>query len=280
MFEFQDRFRKDLLALGVRPGGLLLVHSSFRSFTDSLPAGIPLSRYLSRAASRDQPGEGERGGGAGGPETVIQGLLETLGPDGTLLMPALTWERVTPENPIFDIRHTPSNVGIIPETFRTRPGTLRSLHPTHSVCAAGPLAAELIEAHAADSTPCGPHSPFRANAERGGQILFLGCGLEANTTMHAVEEIIVPAYLFDPPIEYRLTLADGSERRKSYAPRNFRGWRQRYDRAAEILRPPDLIRATVAGAVSVLLDAAALWDAALAVLRKDPLFFVERVSDS
>jgi aminoglycoside 3-N-acetyltransferase len=241
--------RKDLLDLGVRPGGLLLVHSSLRSMP-----------------------------GNEGPESVIQGLQEALGPGGTLLMPALTFERVTPENPVFDIRYTPSNVGIIPETFRTRPGTVRSLHPTHSVCAAGPLAGELIEAHAADSTPCGPHSPFRAIAEHGGQILFLGCGLEANTTMHAIEEVIVPPYLYDPPIEYRLTLADGSKQTKTYTPHNFRGWRQRYDRVAAILRPPDLVRATVAGAVSILLEAAALWNAARTALQKDSMYFVERIS--
>ena len=251
MFEFQDRFRKDLLSLGVRPGGLLLVHSSFRSLL--------------------------RGGEPGGPETVIRGLLDALGPDGTLLMPALTFERVTPENPVFDICRTPSNVGIIPETFRLHPGTLRSLHPTHSVCAAGPLAAELMEAHPIDTTPCGPHSPFRAIAERGGQILFLGCGLESNTTMHAVEEMIVPPYLFDPPIEYRLILADGSERKKIFTPHNFRGWRQRYDRVADILCAPATARASIAGAASLLLDAAALWDAALAALRQDPLCFVERL---
>jgi aminoglycoside 3-N-acetyltransferase len=248
--EFTALLQKDLLALGVRSGGLLLVHSSLRSMP-----------------------------GNEGPESIIQGLQEALGPGGTLLMPALTFERVTPDNPVFDIRYTPSNVGIIPETFRLRPGTLRSLHPTHSVCAAGPLAADLIEAHAADTTPCGPNSPFRANTERGGQILFLGCGLEANTTMHAVEEVIAPPYLYDPPVEYRLILADGSERRKTYAPHNFRGWRQRYDRVAAILRPPDLVRATVAGAVSILVDAAALWNAALAALQKDPLYFVERIAD-
>ncbi len=254
MTEFSALLRKDLLALGVRPGGLLLVHSSFRSLK-------------------------QQGAKAIEPETVIRGLLETLGPEGTLLMPALTFERVTPDNPVFDIRRTPSNVGIIPETFRLRPGTLRSLHPTHSVCAAGPLAADLTGAHAADTTPCGPHSPFRANAERGGQILFLGCGLESNTTMHAVEELTVPPYLFDPPVEYRLILADGSERGKKYTPHNFRGRRQRYDRVAELLRPPDLIRATVAGAVLILLDAAALWDAARTALRRDPLFFIEGVAD-
>jgi aminoglycoside 3-N-acetyltransferase len=253
--DFITLLYKDLLALGVCPGGLLLVHSSLRSLSQH---GAPCP---------------------GGPEAVIRVLLEAIGPEGTLLMPALTFERVTPDNPVFDIRYTPSNVGIIPETFRMMPGTLRSLHPTHSVCAAGPLAGELIEAHAADITPCGPNSPFRALVERGGQILFLGCGLEANTTMHAVEELLVPPYLFDPPIEYRLILADGSERRKTYTPHNFRGWRQRYDRVAEILRPHEMVRATVAGAVSILLDAAAVWDAARTALRKDPLYFVERISE-
>jgi aminoglycoside 3-N-acetyltransferase len=249
MFEFQGRFREDLLALGVRPGGLLLVHSSYRSL-----GHVP-----------------------GGPEMVIRGLIETLGPQGALLMPTLTFERVTPENPVFDIRSTPSNAGVIPETFRVRPGTLRSLHPTHSVCAAGPQAAQIIEAHTADTTPCGPHSPFRAIAERGGQILFLGCGLESNTTMHAVEETIVPPYLYDPPAAYRLILADGSERQKIYTLHNFRGWRQRYERVADILHPPAMAHATVAGARSILIDAAALWEVALAALRQDPLYFVERI---
>lgn len=245
--DFLSRFEKDLRSLGVRPGGLLLVHSSMRTL-----GSVP-----------------------GGPETVIRGLQRALGAEGTLFMPALTFERVTPENPVFDIRYTPSNAGLIPETFRTRKGTLRSLHPTHSVCAAGPLAAVLIGRHAADTTPCGPHSPFRALAERGGQILFLGCGLEANTFMHAVEEIVVPPYLYGPPIEYRLILADGRMEKKTYTPHNFRHWRQRYDRVAKILRPPGLLHGHIAGAESILLESAALWDAALAEMRRDPLYFVE-----
>jgi aminoglycoside 3-N-acetyltransferase len=254
--DFAATLQSDLLALGVRPGGLLMVHSSMRAL---LGHGAPCPDN------------------APCPDDVSQGLLAALGPEGTLLMPALTFERVTPDHPVFDIRNTPSNVGVIPETFRTRPGTLRSLHPTHSVCAAGAQAAELTAAHAADSTPCGPHSPFRALAARGGRILFLGCGLEANTFMHAVEEIVVPPYLYDPPIAYRLILADGTELRKTYTPHNFRGWRQRYDRAAEILRPPDLVRTTVAGAASILIDAGALWDAARGAMAVDPLFFVEPV---
>ena len=107
---------QDLLALGVRPGGALLVHASLRALGPLPP---------------------------GGAEDVIRGLLEALGPDGTLLMPALSYASVSPRSPVFDVLVTPSCVGALPEFFRTRPGTLRSVHPTHSVCALGRLAAEL-----------------------------------------------------------------------------------------------------------------------------------------
>jgi aminoglycoside 3-N-acetyltransferase len=88
------------LALGVRPGGVLLVHSSLRAL-----GHVP-----------------------GGAETVIAGLRHALGPEGTLLMPALTYERVTLQNPRFDVRHTPANVGVIPETFRRQSHPLRMRH--------------------------------------------------------------------------------------------------------------------------------------------------------
>ena len=97
---------EDLSALGVRRGGVLLVHSSLRSL-----GYVP-----------------------GGAETVIRGLLHALGEEGTLLLPSLSYDHATPRNPYFDIRRTPSNVGAIAEYFRQRPGTLRSMHPTHSVC--------------------------------------------------------------------------------------------------------------------------------------------------
>ena len=153
----ETQLRDDLLGLGLRPGGVVMVHSSLRAL----------------------------GQVSGGAETVIDGLLAALGPDGTLLMPALTYKHVTPDKPHFDALRTPSNVGIIPETFRRRRGTRRSVHPTHSVCGVGPLAALILDPHNADTTPCGPHSPFHSLPKYNGQILMLGCGLEPNTSMHA-----------------------------------------------------------------------------------------------
>jgi len=247
--EAQARLTADLHALGVRPGGILLVHSSLSAL-----GHVP-----------------------GGPETVVLGLLGALGPTGTLLMPALTYERVTKEHPVFVTRSTPGNVGTIPEWFRNRAGTLRSAHPTHSVCAAGPGAAALIAGHELDTTPVGEHSPFRRVRDLEGQILFLGCGLEANTSMHGVEELADPPYLYGPPVSFTTILLSGETLVREHRPHGFAGVEQRYDRLAPLLEPGKGIRsATTLGGVSILVEAAIMWRAALVALKADPWHFVDR----
>jgi len=249
--EVVRRIADDLLALGVRRGGVLLVHTSLSAM----------------------------GHVAGGAETAIQGLLQALGPEGTLLMPALSYEIVTPENPVFDVRRTPSNVGAVPEFFRTRPGTRRSVHPTHSVCGVGPLAEALLGEHILDDTPCGPHSPFRRLRDVGGQILMLGCGIEPNTSIHGIEELVEPPYLFGPSLRYCLALADGRVQHKIYRPHNFLGWVQRYDRVGTLLDQDGLKHGAVLAARTYLLKAPALWDAVLAALGQDPLYLVDSAGD-
>jgi len=236
----------DLLALGVRPGGVLLVHSSLRSL----------------------------GPVEGGPEAVVKGLLEALGAGGTLLMPALSYESVGAHNPLFDVARTPSCVGALPEYFRARPGTRRSVHPTHSVSGVGRLAAELLSGHEKDITPCGAHSPFARLPQVQGQILFLGCGLRPNTSMHAVEEQVEPPYLFAKTVDYQVFLPDGSEMRMSVRSHNFKGWAQRYDRLEGVMSE-GLSRGRVLQAQCSLVESAQMWPAALAALQKDALYFVE-----
>ncbi len=96
--------------------------------------------------------------------------------------------------------------------------------------------------------------------------------------MHAIEELVVPPYLFDPPVEYRLVLQDGKTIRKTYTPHNFHGWAQRYDRVGEILGSPGLRQGRVLQAEAWLIEAEVLWDAALAALKRDPCCFVERLA--
>ena len=244
--------QKDLLALGVRPGSVLLVHASLRSLGPIPGADIPADRA----------------------EAVIQGLLYALGPGGTLLLPALSYQTVTRDQPIFDVRATPSCVGALTEYFRTRPGTLRSVHPTHSVCGIGPRAAELLEGHELDTTPAGQHSPFARLPEVDGQVLFLGCGLRPNTSMHAVEERIAPPYLYSSPCDYQIICADGSQKSMMVMRHGFRGWEQRYDRLEQVMTS-GLRCGNVLQAACHLVEAAAMWPAALEKLRADPLYFVD-----
>jgi aminoglycoside 3-N-acetyltransferase len=238
----------DLLALGVRPGVALLVHSSLRSL-----GPVP-----------------------GGAETVVRGLLEGLGPRGTLLMPALSYESVGPTNAVFDVRSTPSCVGALPEYFRTRPGTVRSVHPTHSMCGVGRQVQDLLNDHALSITPCGQYSPFYRLPHINGQILFLGCGLNPNTSMHAIEELVEPPYLYGDPITYQVIMADNSELQMSVRSHNFKGWAQRYDRLEVVMRR-GLRTGKLLQADCHLVDSEEMWPAALEALKKDPLYFVEKI---
>ncbi|HEX2951079.1 MAG TPA: AAC(3) family N-acetyltransferase [Armatimonadota bacterium] len=238
----------DLLTAGIRPGGVILVHSSLRSL-----GPVP-----------------------GGAETVIQGLLRALGDEGTLLIPALSFALVHADNPYFDVKKTPANIGALSEYFRTRPGTLRSVHPTHSVCGIGPAAEKLLANHHLDSTPVGPHSPFRRLREVGGQVCFLGCGPGPNTSMHGVEEVAEAPYLFGKTITYHLTLENGDEYTMACRRHGFGEWRQRYDRLVNVLEGDELhVGTCLQGSVHVI-DAPAMWERGVATIRKDPYYFVEK----
>ncbi|MFQ6042017.1 MAG: AAC(3) family N-acetyltransferase [Candidatus Poribacteria bacterium] len=238
----------DLTALGLRECGVLLAHASLRSL-----GKVP-----------------------GGAETVVRGLLRALGEDGTLLMPALSYAHVDAQNPVFDVLNTPSCVGALPEYFRTRPGTIRSIHPTHSVCGFGRQAESLLKEHYLDTTPCGEHSPFRRLREAKGQILFLGCGLRPNTSMHAVEELVLPPYLLGDPVDYRIILAPSKEMRMRVRRHNFGIWGQRYDRLGPLLDENGLKKGKVLAATVDLVDCEQMWEKALTALKKNPFFFVEK----
>ncbi len=130
-------------------------------------------------------------------EKFIEALLDAVD-RLTLLMPAMTWRTVTPEQPCFDELETPSHVGVLTEVFRRDYATARSIHPTHSAAACGPRAGALTTGHQEGITPCPPHSPFGRLAGVGAGILLLGAEFESCTAIHCWEEEVAPDYYLRP----------------------------------------------------------------------------------
>ncbi len=131
----------------------------------------------------------------GGAATVIRALLNVLGTSGTLLMPSFPASGRNKDylesGAVFDVRHTPSAMGIISETFRQQADVKRSLHPTDPVCAYGPLAEYYTQSHFGQLTPYNEHSPFRKLSAQHGKILMLGTTLNgAGTSLHCLEDAV------------------------------------------------------------------------------------------
>src|SRR6516164_2385490 len=125
------------------------------------------------------------------PVKLLKAFLRITGPDRTLAMPAFFFG--TPKqfnldyyraNPMFNARRTPSQMGVLSELFRYGSGVLRSLHPTHSVCALGPLAEELTRAHHLSPAAFGRLSPFGVMARY--KTAILGVGTEYYRTLTQV----------------------------------------------------------------------------------------------
>ncbi len=153
---------RQLLELGVEPGGVVLVHTSFRAV---------------------RPVEG-------GPEGLIQALREALGPDGTLVMPSWSADADRPFDPRVSVADPA--LGVVPQVFWRLTGVHRSAH-VHAFAAAGPEAETILR----DFLPLPPHraeSPVGRVRDLDGQILLLGVNHDANTTVHLAELVANVAY--------------------------------------------------------------------------------------
>jgi aminoglycoside 3-N-acetyltransferase len=244
----KEQFKRDLKKLGVNAGSNLLIHASLKSLG-------PIPKDL---------------------QFIIQGIQEVIGEEGTLLMPALSYASVDESNPVFDLLKTPCCVGALPEYFRTYPGVVRSIHPTHSVSCLGKHQHLFTASHQEDKTPCGKHSPFHLLPKYNGKILMLGCGLHPNTSMHAIEEVANVSYLLKESIDYDIIEPENKVHKMSVRRHNFHGYyKQRYDRLEGLLHDGIANRGKVLQADCYLIDAKSMWDIALSTLEQDPLYFVE-----
>ncbi len=173
-----SRLVRDLTRLGVAPGQTLMLHVSVRAI----------------------------GWIVGGPDVVLQALLDVLTPTGTLMM-YVAWEDRTddwpewpPERqaayraecPPFDPVTSRANRewSILTEYLRTRPGAYRSANPGASMAAVGARARWLTENHPLQYG-YGPGSPLAKLCTGGGQALQIGVPLSTVTLLHYSEHVAV-----------------------------------------------------------------------------------------
>jgi aminoglycoside 3-N-acetyltransferase len=152
----EETLASDLRALGIAPGDLLILHSSYKSL------GAPCSD---------------------GAATLLSALTSVLGEAGTLVLPCFTLPADT-----VNVLTTPCCLGYIPETFRTLPGVLVSNNHTHRIAARGPLAQRLVAAHQGTS-PLGRGSPLHEAARLGAKVLMLGCSYTSCSLVHVAEAL-------------------------------------------------------------------------------------------
>ena len=246
--EIRDRIIRDLRALGVREGDTVLMHSSMKSLgTDETPA------------------------------YVLDAIQDAVGERGTLLLPALSYATVKFDQPNWSYHDTPVCVGLLPETFRHLPGVVRSLQPTHAVCARGARAAGLTAGHENDHTPVGENSPYRRLPGVGGKILMLGCGMGPMTFMHGVEEYAHAPYVLLPePWVYHME--DASRRRFDMSVHRHginRFGDQAYARIEGLLGTGELARGRVLGADAYLVDTNAMLRRGAEKIAQDPYYFLK-----
>lgn len=187
----------DLRRLGLADGDAVMIHAAFRRVGTVL----------------------------GGPDALVDAVLDVIGADGTLLS-YQDWELSTDvwddDGRVLDALrdHVPPfdpatarparDHGIVAATIGTRPGVRRSGNPGASVAAIGARAEEFTVAHSLDFG-YGENSPFARLVAAGGRVLMVGAPLDTMTLLHHAE------HLADLPdkrrvhIEYPLATSTGTE---------------------------------------------------------------------
>jgi aminoglycoside 3-N-acetyltransferase len=176
---------------GVEPGDTLLVHSDLR-------------RTLRTA---------RKSGHRLTPEDVLESFLDAIGPDGTLLLPTFNFD-FTSGKP-FDIRQTPSQMGVLTEAGRHYVGSVRTGHPVYSFVAIGARAA--LFAGMNNRSAFADDSPFGLLRRLEGRISALDLDEHDSMTFyHHVEEVRRVPYRYFKDFTGTYIDGDGTVETRTY----------------------------------------------------------------
>lgn len=222
-----------LRALGVKAGDTVMLHSAFSA----------------------------QHGFRGSPNELIDTFLEAVGPQGHLMMVSLPYRNAALDwlesGRRFDVRKTPSMMGMVSEVFRRRAGVRRSLHPTHPVLVHGPQADRIVAAHPDCLYPCGPGTPFEELARADGRAIFFNVPIDMFTFFHYLEHMVgatLPFALYtSTPFDAPVIDATGSPRTvRTYAFAREAIRHRRPERLYDALRARGMVASQCIGATQLL----------------------------
>jgi aminoglycoside 3-N-acetyltransferase len=180
------------------------------------------------------------------------------------------------ERPVFDVRRQPSEMGLLSELFRRRKDVRRSLHPTVSISALGPLAHDLTATHHLAKTTFGDGTPFAIMAAR--RTAIIGIGTEyfrCLTQVHAAEDLLDEQYpLAVRPSTIPVQLIDFEGTAHDYELRFSESTvGRRLERLEQLLGPDELLQWRFRGVPLFMTSAARVTDVLIdAALRGETIY--------
>jgi aminoglycoside 3-N-acetyltransferase len=185
------------------------------------------------------------------PLQFVQMLIEFCGAERTLAMPAFYFgdpelggmSATFEKNPRFDLRRTPSQMGLATEIFRRSKDVRQSRHPVYRVSALGPLAEVLTTGHETAEGDCGRGSPFDVMTAHDTLILGIGKPFEVLTHIHHVEDLMGKDFPVPMSVGNHLpmTLIDGNEEIPFILRRRGFKWKRNMWRLREIIERDKLL---------------------------------------
>jgi aminoglycoside 3-N-acetyltransferase len=169
----EENFRNIIIdKLGLKNGDIICIHSS----VDRLNLDFPSYK-------------------------IINILLEIVGESGTILFPTypkLNSYLTLKNGEIFNIKRSPSFTGILSEYARRHSRAIRSLHPTKSVVAIGPLTKELTDGHENSPYPYDTCSPYYKLREYNAKIIGIGVKTTYLSAVHTVDDTMRDIFPLNP----------------------------------------------------------------------------------
>ena len=147
------------------------------------------------------------------PEIILESFINVIGSSGTLLLPLFNFD-FTKGVP-FDIRNTPSQMGVLTEAGRCYPGVIRTGHPIYSFAVIGAKSDLFKDVN--NYSGYGKDSPFGLLHDLNGKIAVLNLPDQNSMTYyHYVEEMNNVPYRYHKEFTGSYTDFNGNTEERRY----------------------------------------------------------------